>query len=72
MQYHFDEAEIFAAFDKLAPGDDEVIDIPLKLETRIDKNDKGYFASAWLHNNTESIRLEKTDIRVARTSRRVE
>ena len=72
VQYHFDEDEIFKAFKHLAPGDGKVIEIPLRLETRIEKQEQGYHASVWLHNQTESIHLEKTRVVTAATSRRVE
>lgn len=70
IRYSLDEAEIFAAFDQLAPGEGEVIETPLRLEIRIEDRDDGKrHTDLWLHGQQKSLLLEATQIKSAKTER---
>jgi len=70
IRYTFNESEILDAFKQLAPGDEEVIDTPLRLELRIEDRDDGRrYTNTWLHNQQRTIQLNLTEIDIKKTSR---
>ena len=59
MELAFDEAEIFAAFNKLGSNHQ-----PLQLEMRMIKNAQGHDFTVWLRNAQEAIELKLTQVTV--------
>ena len=59
MELHFDEAEIFGAFNKLGINHQ-----PLQLEMRMIKTEKSYDFTVWLRNAQEAIELKLTKFKV--------
>ena len=62
VKSYFDEAEIFAAFEKLGKHNQ-----PLKMELRMEP-EKNYDFTIWLHNDKESIELKKTRVKTWKPS----
>ena len=62
IKLFFDEAEIFAAFNRLAPAGGATTNTPLELEFNLQELEQGRKITVWLRNKDEAIQLKNTKI----------